>query len=307
MKITVIIPVYQVETTLRRCVDSIIAQSFADWEAILVDDGSTDGSAAICDSYPATDRRIKTIHQENCGLGAARNRGIEEATGDYIMFVDSDDALSGETMEKLAEEIRSHGDCDFIEFPIFLKYGNAKEQSIRTFPQNTYTDRWNYWFNGKAYLHSYACNKVFKREVFERVRFTENRKFEDLFTLPKIMDACKKIATTNVGLYYYYDNNSGITATAGADIKDLLDAHLLVIDGELNWKCPEHIARKAFNQYYAHLVNIQLLVCERCGIHMPHVPTLPVAVSPKTALLNIVGMKNLCKLNNLYHKLCNNH
>lgn len=307
MKISVIIPVYQVEKTLQRCVDSIIAQSFADWEAILVDDGSTDGSAAICDSYHATDCRIKTIHQDNHGLGAARNRGIAEATGDYLMFVDSDDALSSETLQKLAEETGLHGDCDLIEFPIYTKYGNAKEQSIQTFPHKTYTDRWEYWFNGQAYTHSYACNKIFKREVFDKVRFTENKKFEDLFTLPKIMDVCKKIATTDAGLYYYYDNGNGITATSGTGIEDLLEAHLLVIQGQLNWKCPCHISRKAFNQYYAHLVNIQLTVCERCGFHKLHVPTLPVAVSPKTALLSIVGMKNMCKLNNLYHKLCNNH
>lgn len=307
MKITVIIPVYQVEKTLRRCVDSITAQSFAHWEAILVDDGSTDGSPSICDSYQTTDSRIRTIHQENRGLGAARNRGIAEATGDYIMFVDSDDALSSETLEKLAQETVIHSDCDFIEFPIFTKYGNAKEQSKRTFPRKTYTDRWDYWFNGQAYAHSYACNKMFKREVFGKVRFTENKKFEDLFTLPKIMDVCTKIATTDAGLYYYYDNGSGITATAGADIEDLLEAHLLVISNQLNWKCPSHISHKAFNQYYAHLVNIQLSVCERCGVHKLHVPTLPVAVSPKTALLSIIGMRNLCKLNNLYHKLCNNH
>lgn len=307
MKISVIIPVYQVEKTLQRCVDSIIAQSFADWEAILVDDGSTDGSAAICDSYHATDCRIKTIHQDNRGLGAARNRGIAEATGDYLMFVDSDDALSSETLQKLAEETGLHGDCDLIEFPIYTKYDNAKEQSIQTFPHKTYTDRWDYWFNGKAYTHSYACNKIFKRKVFNKVRFTENKKFEDLFTLSKIMDVCKKIATTDAGLYYYYDNGNGITATSGTGIEDLLEAHLLVIQGQLNWKCPCHISRKAFNQYYAHLVNIQLTVCERCGLHKLHVPTLPVAVSPKTALLSIVGMKNMCKLNNLYHKLCNNH
>ena len=292
---------------MQRCVDSIIAQSFADWEAILVDDGSTDGSAAICDSYHATDCRIKTIHQDNRGLGAARNRGIAEATGDYLMFVDSDDALSSETLQKLAEETGLHGDCDLIEFPIYTKYDNAKEQSIQTFPHKTYTDRWDYWFNGKAYTHSYACNKIFKRKVFNKVRFTENKKFEDLFTLSKIMDVCKKIATTDVGLYYYYDNGNGITATAGTGIEDLLEAHLSVIQGQLNWKCPCHISRKAFNQYYAHLVNIQLTVCERCGLHKLHVPTLPVAVSPKTALLSIVGMKNMCKLNNLYHKLCNNH
>ncbi len=307
MKISVIIPVYQVEKTLQRCVDSITAQSFADWEAILVDDGSTDGSAAICDSCQTNDSRIKAIHEENRGLGAARNRGIEEATGDYIMFVDSDDTLSSETLEKLAAETANHADCDLIEFPIFTKYGNAKEQSIQSFPRNTYTDKWDYWFNGLAYAHSYACNKIFRREVFSKVKFTENKKFEDLFTLPKIMDVCRKVATTDVGLYYYYDNGNGITATAGTDITDLLEAHLLVISGQLHWNCPEHITRKAFNQYYAHLVNIQLTVCERCGIHMLHMPTLPVAVSPKTALLSIIGMKNLCRLNNLYHKLCNNH
>ena len=88
MRLSVIIPVYKAETTLKRCVDSILSQPFADWEMILVDDGSPDTFGRICDDYAKADERIKVIHQKNAGVSAARNRGLEAATGEYVSFID---------------------------------------------------------------------------------------------------------------------------------------------------------------------------------------------------------------------------
>ena len=102
MKISVIIPVYRVEHTLRRCVDSILRQDFTDWEMILVDDGSDDASPQICDEYAAKDPRIRTVHQPNRGLGAARNKGMDIARGELIMFMDSDDYMGAGTLGALA-------------------------------------------------------------------------------------------------------------------------------------------------------------------------------------------------------------
>ena len=93
MKLSIVIPVYQVAATLSRCVESVLAQSFSDYEMILIDDGSTDGSSKICDDYAETDHRVKVIHQQNAGLSAARNAGLRVAKGAYITFIDSDDFI----------------------------------------------------------------------------------------------------------------------------------------------------------------------------------------------------------------------
>ncbi len=104
MKISTIVPVYNTEKYVGRCIDSIIAQTFSDWELILVDDGSSDGSPKILEDYKEKDSRIKVIHQMNAGPGLARNRGIENAAGEYIVFIDSDDVIKPDYFEKLSEE-----------------------------------------------------------------------------------------------------------------------------------------------------------------------------------------------------------
>ena len=100
-EISIIVPVYKVEKYLRRCIDSIAAQTFTDWECILVDDGSPDDSGTICDEYAENDKRFRVFHQENAGVSAARNKGLDEAKGEWICFVDSDDWIEKEMLEKM--------------------------------------------------------------------------------------------------------------------------------------------------------------------------------------------------------------
>lgn len=304
MKITIVIPIFRTERTLRRCVDSIARQTFADWEMVLVDDGSDDGSAAICDEYASSDNRIRVIHQENKGLGAARNRGIEESTGDCLMFVDSDDSISGTTLAELADIMTRHEEYDFVEFAIVKHYGNNATQERTAFTDMEFSNKWDYWFNAQAYTHSYACNKIFRRRVFDKVRFRENKKFEDMFTIPDILDASNRFATTSCGTYFYYDNPDGITATAGRGLSDLLEAHLHVLGEKLQWKRPGGISRKAFGTYYANVVNIQIDVYDRCGAKSIALPTLPYFTTPKLIILHITGIRLLCLLTKLYHRLC---
>lgn len=108
MKLSIIIPVYRTQDTLERCLESILQQSFTDYEMILVDDGSDDGSPQLCDEYARKDARIRVIHKENGGLSDARNAGIREARGEYITFVDSDDTMVDNTLENLIQEIQQH-------------------------------------------------------------------------------------------------------------------------------------------------------------------------------------------------------
>lgn len=304
MKISIVIPIFRVERTMRRCIDSVISQSFTDWEMVLVDDGSDDGSAAIADKYALHDSRISVIHQKNRGLGAARNRGIDESTGDILMFIDSDDALAPDTLAPLHDIMAQHEEYDFVEFPIIEHYGNKQKEKRIVFPTTVFSDKWDYWFNAKAYAHSYACNKIFRRRVFKEARFRENKKFEDMFTLPEILDASSCFATTTDGAYLYYDNPDGITATAGRRLSDLLEAHISVLADKLQWQRPKGIGRKAFGVYYAHVLNIQIDVCNRCGEESISLRTLPYFTSPKLILLHLTGMQLLCMLIKLYHRLC---
>ena len=307
MKISVIIPVFRVEHTIKRCVSSLLRQTFANWEAILIDDGSDDKSPQICDAYAASDPRIRVIHQQNKGLGAARNTGINQARGEYLMFLDSDDSLHPDTLMQLSLLMDKHEEYDFIEFPIYINYNNAKRQQILSFAQQIFTDKWDYWFNACAYKHSYACNKIFRKRVFKNIRFKEGKKFEDLYTLPHIIENCTCFATTDRGLYYYYDNACGITANAGKHLSDLLDAHLQVLVDTLRCQCPQGISRKAFGTYYAHVVNIQIDVSERCGYDNITLPTLPYYTTPKLIIMHATGIKTFCKINNLYHRLWRNN
>ena len=187
VKLSVVIPVFRVEHTLQRCVESVLQQDLSDMEVILVDDGSLDHCPKLCDEWAEKDTRIKVIHQENKGLSGARNAGIDIAQGDYLTFVDSDDYLALNTYQPLLALLAQHPEYDILEYPI------AGRLPLK---QKTYGDMKAYWLEGEAYRHTYA-----------RIATT--------------------IATTDVGCYHYCYNPNGITAQAdGNALAQLLEAHL---------------------------------------------------------------------------------
>ena len=132
-KVSVVIPVYNVEKYLRECVDSVLIQSYTDLEIILVDDGATDSSGKICDEYVATDKRVKVIHKENGGLSSARNIGLDSSTGQYVYFLDSDDYIEPNTIKVLINTIRE-SEADFVFFDGHIFY----EDSVDIRPTNNY-------------------------------------------------------------------------------------------------------------------------------------------------------------------------
>ena len=124
--ISVIVPVYNVERYLRRCVDSILHQTYRNLEVLLVDDGSTDASGAICDEYAAQEERVTAVHQKNGGLSAARNAGLERAQGTYLCFVDSDDFLNSRMLETLCRDLQEQdADVAVVGFRMFVTGGRA--------------------------------------------------------------------------------------------------------------------------------------------------------------------------------------
>lgn len=303
MKLSIIVPVYQVEHTLKRCVESILGQSFRDYQLILVDDKSTDGSSQICDEYQQKDHRVQVVrHQQNCGLSEARNSGLKKAKGEYVTFIDSDDYIASNTLKPLMELLAVHHDYDILEYPIHEGIGNPRKQNQRLFRQKEYADMGAYWYETKAYQHTYAVNKIFKRELFRQVAFPTGKKFEDAFTLPVLLEKCHVIATTTEGLYNYCYNLEGITAQAdGNDLRDLLDAHLQVIERK-------GVLYPINYDYFSHILNIALDVAEQTG-EMPNLPS-PDSVCKregqekpplKVKLYKTLGMSNLCRLNKLVH------
>lgn len=306
MKLSIVIPVFQVAKTLPRCLDSIAKQSFRDWQAILVDDGSKDGSASICDDYSKRDQRFQVIHlKRNSGLSAARNAGIAKARGQYITFVDSDDYLADDTYKTLFEILTVHPDYDLLEYPVYEHYGSKKIHRLQ-FQRKEYTDWLAYWLEGKAYKHAYAWNKIYRKEVFDGVTFPVGKTFEDTFALPRILKNCNIMATTDVGLYYYCHNPNGITEKANSkDLANLLEANtraLSIVRKTLDRRRNKKNLTIYLKDYYASILNIQLDVYRESGFISKHFPILPYRHTFKLKLMHIIGLKRLCQLHKIFRR-----
>ncbi|MBR1469784.1 MAG: glycosyltransferase family 2 protein [Prevotella sp.] len=303
MKLSIVIPVYNVEQTLERCVQSVLNQKFRDYQVILVDDGSTDKSGEICDQLMRQDKRIQVIHQKNSGLSAARNAGIKKCKGEYITFIDSDDYIGTDTLKPLMDLLAIHHDYDILEYSVYEHFGRPKHMNPLRLDNREYTDMREYWYKCEAYKHAYACNKIYSRKLFSGLGFPVGKKFEDIYTLPQLLERCQTVATTGEGYYYYCYNTKGITATAdGEALNNLLTAHLNILNGDSFLK-PVNYA------YYGHILNIALDVYEATG-ETPKLP-LPESVCQrqdgekiplKIRLMKLLGLKNLCKINTLIHK-----
>lgn len=210
-KVTVIVPVYNVEEYLERCVASILNQSMGEFELILVDDGSTDSSGRICDSLAEMDGRIRVIHQENKGLGGARNTGIEEANGAYLMFVDSDDTLLPHALEQLLNRAEQSG----AEMVIFrLESVNEQGMGMHVFTDDLPEEQiFSLETEKKLLLASPgACNKLIATRLFREsgIRFPEKLWYEDLHTIPKLYLHTDKIYMLPKVLYLYLQRDGSI-------------------------------------------------------------------------------------------------
>lgn len=208
--ISVIIPVYNVEKYLERCVKSVIAQTYKNLEIILVDDGSKDNSGKLCDELAKLDTRIKVIHKTNEGISSTRNHGMKIATGDYIGFVDSDDYIAEdmfETLYNLAEENNA-------EISIVSYYEMYKERLISV------RDSGKLEIMSKqeaikellidTKIQSYTWNKLFKKELFSNLEFPTGKNFEDIATILLLFEKCDKVVLLEKPKYYYLRRDDSI-------------------------------------------------------------------------------------------------
>lgn len=197
--LTVVIPVYNVEKYLKRCVESVIAQDWKKYEILLVDDGSTDHSPQICDNYVKTYDFISVIHKENGGLSEARNTGLSQAKGEYVYFPDSDDWIEPDTFIALSEALESQK-FDIISFN--REFVKGEEDVIISDPVETQV------FEGKdafvkmlkhSYITGFANDKIYRKSLFtdHNVQFPIGKYYEDLGTNYKLFLSAKKVYATN--------------------------------------------------------------------------------------------------------------
>lgn len=214
--ISLIMPVYNTEPYLVQAVDSVTAQTFPEWELILIDDGSTDNAGAMCDAYAAKDHRIRVIHQANAGLSAARNAGLASARGEYLLFVDSDDYLEPDTLQVLMETIQV-GDADMVIFDARYEEENRSWHERQTLDPGVYDAIEILKALSKPSIPPYAWNKFCKRRLYAGVLFPAGESWEDVATTFYPVSASKRIAVIDRDLYHYRQRSDAITKKAMRD------------------------------------------------------------------------------------------
>lgn len=220
--ISVIVPVYNVEKYLGKCIDSLVSQTYPNLEIVLVDDGSTDNSGRICDSYASQHSQIRVHHRANGGLSAARNSGIYVSTGEYLMFVDSDDWVSTDITEKLFQNLIT-ADADISSCSEYWVYENTRfdkrEGTIHVMtPAEAMQDM--LYQNG---LNHSTWGKLYKRQLFDSVRFPDGILYEDLATFYLLYEQCRVVVHTTARLYYYRQRNDSLTGGFNLRRLDVLD------------------------------------------------------------------------------------
>ncbi len=235
IKLSFIVPIYNVEPYLRKCVDSLLAQDYSDYEIILVDDGSPDGCPKICDEYAAAHENIRAVHRENGGLSAARNSGIKVAKGEYICFLDSDDYWEPNVLSGLMAQIE-RDKLDVLRF----KYQNVNERYEVYNPYKSDPYKGNDYSevptDGVSFLNSrfgtacYAVMFILRRELLKDCLFTEGIYFEDTDWTPRMLSKANRIASTDTIVYNYLIRQGSITqAIDNSKKKKVLDDKIRLI------------------------------------------------------------------------------
>lgn len=210
-KISIIVPVYNVSQYIHKCIDSIINQTYSNLEIILIDDGSTDNCGVICDEYAKKDDRIKVIHKKNEGVSAARNSGIDVATGEYLGFVDSDDWID-ENMYKLLYTNLKKEDADISCCNRYLVYSNnMKIYGKQNFYEVMNSERAMELLCTIGYIGFSVYTKLFKKELFKNVRFPIGKINEETFISYKVFSKANKIVYDATPIYYYRQRKGSLT------------------------------------------------------------------------------------------------
>lgn len=236
MKISVIIPIYNVSAFLSKTVHSVCTQTEQNLEILLVDDGSTDGSGVLCDEFASADNRIRVIHKQNGGLSSARNAGLDVATGDYILFLDGDDYLAPNAAELLLDVAAKHELFDFIQFYYTETDGSwtaDPRQEANARLCSDVKDMFRYLY-AKGGVAASACTKLYRRTLLDDLRFQEGITHEDEEFITRLLPRCKNVVYTELALYGYVMREGSIVHKPfhphKMDIFPIMDERIVVLN-----------------------------------------------------------------------------
>lgn len=255
--VSVIVPVYNVEKYLTRCIDSIIGQTYRNLEIVLVDDGSPDNSPAICDEYAQKDSRITVIHKENGGAASARNAGLEIIKGEYVFFLDGDDFIHYQCIDKL-NEIAAANQCDIVQCD--FEKGTA---DVFSSVEKKYSLA---FYNCEQALSGFryktiVWGKLLKRKMLEEVRFPEGKIYEDEAVYYRFTYCAARIAITDEKLYYYFQSANSVMRNDAKETKeyftDILEERIAFFEE----KNEQKLVRSSIERY---LVILMLYYADWC-------------------------------------------
>ena len=255
--LSIIIPIYNVESYLDRCMESIVNQTYKNMEIIMVDDGSPDKCPKLCDEWAERDSRIKVIHKSNGGLSDARNKGIEIAVGDYLAFVDSDDFIDQnmytamiEAIERTDSEIATCGRYVFRNGEKYEKHTSPEEVVLSSFRALEELLR-------GGLVEEAAWDKVYKRNLFEEIEFPVGEVNEDMPIMPYIIEKATRVVCTGKPFYYYCENPGSITHGGYNEKKRVVIKHIQVISQYVLGKYPN--LKDAVSEFQGRYAGRQLI------------------------------------------------
>lgn len=293
--ISIIIPVYNTEKYLKECLDSVIAQTFSDWELIIVDDGSTDGSPQICEEYASRDERINVIHKANGGFSSARNAGLDASKGDYLFFIDSDDIIRPNTLDHLFKNA--------IDNNCLISSACYIYSSVPTFPTQknlkVYTIDSHHVISNVLYqknnFDNCVWNKLIKFELFNDLQFNDCW-FEDLDIFYKLYNRANRIVVSNHITYFYRKHDASFIHSwnpGRIDIIQVVDRLVEYISTNIP-SLSKAARHRQFSGYY-NLLNVLLIndsnnksLIEYCWATIKNL-RLEIISNPKSRLKNRIG------------------
>ena len=256
--VSIIIPVYNVEKYLEKCIASVVNQTYTNLEIILIDDGSPDNCPAICDQWQAKDSRIKVIHQQNGGLSVARNEGLKIATGEFIGFVDSDDWIEPEMYQTLLAAMQKTG-ADIAICKSLNETEDSqtlvpkpKSPTIKTYPAEKALEM---LLSGKSSIRNAVWNKLFRKHLLENIPFQVGKIYEDMLWTPQIIGSAKTVVTIDLPLYHYLFRSGSLSH----DVHNLY--HILKDESEMYERRIQYVHEHYPNLEDLAIAEYQILCC----------------------------------------------
>lgn len=322
MLISVIVPVYKVEPYLNRCVDSILGQTYHNLEVILVDDGSPDGSGAICDVYAQQDPRVRVIHKENGGLSSARNAGIDIARGEYFAFVDSDDWIEPDTYETMLG-LAAKYDAKMVVGGRYDVNADTMERTVGLCPVKEEVITGEEML-GRVFLwdnvDSSACDKLFHRSLYRQVRYPMGVICEDVAVFYLLAELAEQVVLFPKPFYNYYHHGGTITTSSISQKTFHFQQHTAVIYPYVREHCPGIVPQAQYFRVRSlvHAItevskaegadgetfrNQYRLCCRELRKHVPFLLTSPLLHSREKFTWTIMALGIYWPLRRLYYRM----